>query len=428
METGANALIAAGGTKLYSISTGGVATDITGAASLTSNLKWAFVTAPVSGGQGPLYGMNGTNTPKYWIGSGSIADWTATVGSVPNGTMMCYAQNKIFVAGVAANPSRLFWCDIGNPRSWTATNVVDLDPNDGQTITGLASLGPYLFVFKQKKIFVVYDLATGANRALSTTVGCVAPRSIAESAEGLFFLSADEGVMIATPSKLTNVSDNVRNFFEGLDPIERSQAAGVVFKNHYYLSAASFLSTTCDMVLDYDMNVGSWWRHSNNASQFAIWRPAATGAVELYAAQDSQPIVDKCYVDNVWQDNGSNYSILWTGPWLSFKAPYLRKRVRQIHVDGRGSVDLYIGRDFFDSTSLLKQQLFGAQVLPTGTLYGDAATSFGVEGVYGDPVFRGEGRVYSVGVNRAFSVEFRNTTNTDMEIDAYTLAITPRKN
>src|ERR1044072_2294154 len=128
METGANALIAAGGTKLYSISTGGVDTDITGAASLTSNLKWAFVTAPVSGGQGPLYGMNGTNTPKYWIGSGSIADWTATVGSVPNGTMMCYAQNKIFVAGVAANPSRLFWCDIGNPRSWTATNEVDLDP------------------------------------------------------------------------------------------------------------------------------------------------------------------------------------------------------------------------------------------------------------------------------------------------------------
>lgn len=427
METAATVLIATGGTKIFSVSTGGVSTDITGAASLTSGKKWAFVTAPASGGQGPLYGMNGTDTPKQWIGSGNIADWTATVGSVPNGTIMAFTQNKIFTAGMAANPSRLQWCDIGNPRSWTATNVVDLDPNDGQVITGIAPLGPYLFVFKQKKIFVIYDLTTGANRSLSNAVGCVAPRSIAESNHGLFFLSADEGVMLATPNKVDSVSDNVRTTFERFDPTERSEACGAFWKDHYYISAASFLSPRCDMTLDYDTTTNSWWKHSNFASQFALWRPSASGEVQLYAAQDNTvPIIDKCYVENTFQDNGAAMPISWTGPWLTYKQPYLRKRLRQIHVDGRGPVDLYIGRDFFTNTELIYPSLFGDQVLPSGTNFGGTGT-MGVEGIFGDPVFRGEGRSFTQGVNRAFCVQFKNTSSLDVEIDAYITAIQFRK-
>lgn len=428
MNVAATVLIATGGTKIYSISTGGTATDITGAASLTSNLKWEFITAASSGGQGPLYGVNGTNTPKYWTGAGNIADWTASVGSVPNGTFIKFAANRVWIAGTTANPSRLFFSDIGDPRSWTATNVVDLDPNDGQTITGIHPLGPYLLVFKQKKIFLIYDLNTGANRALSTNVGCVAPRSIAEGPDGVYFLSADQGVFVASANKLTNVSDNIRTTLDGIDPVVRTNSSGIFYKDHYYLSIASFGATRLDQTLDYDSTINSWWRHSNNASQFTTWRPTSAGALELYAAQDStSAIVDKCFVDGIFQDNSVSYLTFWTGPWLPFKEPYRRKRLRQIHIDGRGIVDAYYSTNFLTNQSLLRNNVLSGSSVSLGTLFG-GVNNYGVEGVFGDPTTQGEGHIYSLGVARSFSVHFQNLDSGDMEIDAYTTMITPRTN
>ena len=51
-------------------------TDITGALVLTSNLLAEWVQAPASGGQGPLYGLNGGQAFQ-WTGSGNAAAWTA---------------------------------------------------------------------------------------------------------------------------------------------------------------------------------------------------------------------------------------------------------------------------------------------------------------------------------------------------------------
>ena len=122
LNVGATALITTGAAKMYSVSTGGVSTDITGAASITSNARWEFTQAAVSGGQGPLYGVNGTDTPKQWTGSGNIADWTASVGSVPNGKYILYFKNRVWIAGTTANPSRLFFSDLGDPRSWISAD------------------------------------------------------------------------------------------------------------------------------------------------------------------------------------------------------------------------------------------------------------------------------------------------------------------
>lgn len=426
LNVGATVLIGAGGTKLYSISSGGVASDITGAASLTTGLRWGFVSGPASGGQGPLYGMNGTDTPKQWTGAGNIADWTASVGSVPNGKYVVYFKNRVWVAGTSANPSRLYFSDLGDPRSWTATNVVDFDPNDGQTITSLAIIGPYLIVFKQAKAFVVYDLDTGANRPLSMNVGCVAHRSVAEGPAGLYFLSADQGVFLTNGTTIKNISDKIKPTLQNLGAGGKENAAGAFYNDHYLLSVPTTGSRN-NATLDYDTTSDSWWKHSNTASQFALWRPSNATALELYAAQDiASPIVDKCYVPNQYTDNGSAFSTFWVGPWLAFKQPYLRKRLRQIHVDGKGKWDSSLGRDFLSSQYLIASDIFAG--------YGSSGTTFGGTGLYGgtgtfgDPNFQGEKRIYSLGVARSFSVRFDSVDASDGEIDAYTMAITPRTN
>jgi hypothetical protein len=426
LNVGATVLIGAGGTKLYSISSGGVATDITGAATLTTGLRWGFVSAPASGGQGPLYGMDGTDTPKQWTGAGSIADWTASVGSVPNGKYIVYFKNRVWVAGTTANPSRLYFSDLGDPRSWTATNTVDFDPSDGQTITSIAVIGPYLIVFKQSKAFVVYDLDTGANRPLSMNVGCIAHRSVAEGPQGLYFLSADQGVFVTNGSTIKNISDNIKPTLQGLAAGVKEFSAGVFYNDHYLLSVP-LTGSRNNITLDYDTTSDSWWKHSNTASQFALWRPSSTTAVELYAAQDvATPIVDKCYVAGQFTDNTLAYNSYWVGPWLAFKEPYRRKRLRQIHVDGKGSWDASLGRDFLANQYLVSANIFQG-FGSAGTTFGGSGT-FGGGGIFGDPDFQGQKRIFTLGVARSFSVRFDSNAAADAEIDAYTMLITPRTN
>nr|MDQ3317454.1 hypothetical protein [Actinomycetota bacterium] len=194
--TSPNFLIGAGGTSLYRIDSSGMSAVL--ASTLTANLRWEFVQAPAQGGQGPLYGMNGTDTPKQWTGltAASAVDWTSTSGALPNGKYLAYHGNRVFVAGVTAQPTRLYWSDIGNPRVWPVENVLDLDPGDGEPITGIGTLKGQLLVFKGSKAWTIFDLNTGANRRLGDNVGCVSHRSIVETTRGCYFLTRTQGIMV----------------------------------------------------------------------------------------------------------------------------------------------------------------------------------------------------------------------------------------
>lgn len=428
INVGSNVLIAAGGDKLYSISVGGIIQDITGGLGLVPNQRWEFITGPVSGGQGPVFGVDGQDTPIYWTGAGGAASWTALVGSVPNGKYIEYAANRVWIAGTAAFPSRLYFSDIGDPRSWTSTNVVDLDPNDGQQITGIISVGGSLIVFKQSKTYLIYDLDTGANRLLSNSVGCVAPRSIASGPGEIYFLSEDQGVFSATTSRLQRISDDIQPLFDEITDEHKNLAAGTFFNDHYYLSCAYEGSVNNSMTLDYDTTTKSWWKHSNGANQFALWRATLTSDLLMYAANSNDAHVDKCYVPGVFQDNNISFTMEWVGPWLAFKEPYRHKRVRQIHIEGHGKIDVYVGQNFIKSLALVKSDAFavvGGGV--GGHTFGDT-TLFGGGEFFGDQVEQGEVRIYSLGVARSFSVKFQNTDENDVEIDAYTMMITPRAN
>jgi hypothetical protein len=135
-------------TDLYSITTAGTVTSRKGAATVTTGTLWDIIQAPVSTGQGPVYMLNGTDTPLQWTGAGDVASWTATSGTLPNGKYMIYHDNALFIAGVGTNvttKSTLYRSALGNPRLFeTPDGVTTLfDPDDGEDITSLGISGPY---------------------------------------------------------------------------------------------------------------------------------------------------------------------------------------------------------------------------------------------------------------------------------------------
>lgn len=433
--TPTNVLLGATGTTLVSVTSGGTVTSIkTG---VTSNTRWEMINAPIVSGQGPAYLVNGVDTPQQWSGATAgtaAAAWTNASGgvAVPNGKYAIYANNQAIITGVSATPSRVFWSAIADPTNWdpaslTGAGFVDLDPNDGMAITALGKVGPYILVAKPRKLWVITDLATAQNRRISDQIGCVAHRSMQSGPEGTYFLSEDRGVYRTNGSQLEPISDVIQPTIDAVGSL-KSQAVGAYFNAHYYLSIAGSGSGANDTTLDYDTTLTSWWRHSFGSNQFAVWHPA--GTAQLYSAKATAGIVDQCFAPGVTQDNGANFQWVWRGPWQapSFvrrrlsPTPYYRKRLRQVRMDGSGTVDFSLAKDFAGAETLISSNVLANL---SGGTFGGAGT-FGGSGFFGGGSSIQRARFYSLGVANAFSMVFSATSSTADSVDSFLLILKDR--
>lgn len=427
-------LIGAGGGNLYKITPGGTVSTIKTGLSVSRHWEW-IQTQPVSG-QGPLYGMNGIDPPQQWDGAAAnTGNWVATTGTVPNGTYMVLAGNRLWIAGVPAFPSRVFFSDLipvnNGPLVWPAANVSVFDENDGAPITGLGTVGPYVLVAKARSLYVITDLNTGDARRLSSNVGAVSHRSIAAAPEGTYFLAEDSGVFLTNGSSVKLISDQIQPTIDTVT--NRTMASASYFNSHYYLSVGRSGASN-DTVLDFDAALNSWWLHTFGSNQLVVWHPSGPlAAPGLYSAKsNSTPIVDQCFVPNVTVDNGAPFTWIWRGPWQSptfyrrrlFPTPYFRKRFRQIRFDGAGTVDFSLAADFSAGETLRNSNLFNV-----------ATDSFGGMGTFGandGSVFGGIGsisrvKIFSLGVYNAISVVVSSTSSTQDQLLAYVLLVSDRK-
>lgn len=87
-----------------------------------------------------------TDVPKSW--DGTTAQNLA--GSPPNFAFMETHKNKMWAAGDASNPSRLYYSVSFNAADWIGggSGTIDIDPDDGDSITGIISHKDELWVFK----------------------------------------------------------------------------------------------------------------------------------------------------------------------------------------------------------------------------------------------------------------------------------------
>jgi hypothetical protein len=154
-----------------------------------------------------------TNAPQTSTGAG----FSALAGTPPKAAHV--AANELFVMlanlndGVTATPDEVWWCDIGNPLSWSVTEVGteagrrQLLGTPGP-ITALVSYRDTFVAFKGDSIYVgefVGPPNTFAWRMISHRVGCVATHSVVELDNKLYFVHTT-GVWEYDGASLRNVS------------------------------------------------------------------------------------------------------------------------------------------------------------------------------------------------------------------------------
>lgn len=414
------ALLSSSTGVLYAVSAALARTQL--ATGLSTSAPWTFLRMPTIGAQGPAFGMNGTDAPKETDGTlAGTGAWTATSGTLPNGTLLEYWENTLWIAGVSAAPYDLHWSGLGDPTSWPAANVTEFEPNGGLPITALRAQGPYLLVFKERGIWRVYDSETSANLRYAENVGTVSPRTVVASPYGCFFLDPQRGVHLTDGNSVKRVSQQIQPTLDGIAAPDLVNATGVYYDGHYYLSAKV---NGAQLVLDYDVELDSWWVHSPAVAALATWDRSST--LDLVGILAASGDCWQLFKSGELQDAGVTYESYWSGPYHTFGAPHLRKRCRQVHVDGRGLVDIYAATDYDTSHgSNEAQQSFSAAA--GGGTFGGTGTFGATVGTFGGGGQVGEGRVYSLGVGRSWSMSFYSAYEDYWELDAYTMSMDMRK-
>jgi hypothetical protein len=391
-----------------------------------------------------------------------------TSPNVPNGQYMVFAGNRIWMTGIKADPSAVWFSEavsIGeggeqaDPSAWPKSNVVRFDGSDGYPITGIGTVGPYVLIFKEFKTWAIHDLNTGVNRKIADKIGCVASRSIVETQNGTYFLTADQGVYLTEGSKLHEMSYNVRPTLLKINATERANAAGEYYNNHYYLSFPYETSLVNNRTLDYDTILKSWWLHDLAGNQWCKFS-ATTGESNLFTipAKASGGVV-RAFVPNVFTDSGENYTgngvlgAFWISPWEPFayyifrhriKAPFLKKRVRQIFFDGEGSIIPFVFKNF-SLASAQEPAVVGntpesQPSFPTNFSIGKelwaneneaqlwAGETFeGLQMLWGGQAQASAARIYAPGIARVWSVGFGNNSPEPFTVNAFAYMVSFRK-
>ena len=133
---------------------------------------------------------NGRNAPVKFNGS----TVSALGGGPPVAAFTELHNERVFMAGSAANPDRVYYSASFAPESWNVdieSGYIDLPSWDGGRIREIKSLFGDLVVFKDFGLYRIYGTYPGefGVEKINSNVGCINKHTIAFNGETCFFLN-----------------------------------------------------------------------------------------------------------------------------------------------------------------------------------------------------------------------------------------------
>lgn len=302
-----------------------------------------------------VYFFDGTNTvPKY---DGSTM---STVAAIPVGKYARWFHNQLHVAGISGDPNALRSSDIGDPETFTGGNSSDLDvnPNDGDYITGLHELNDELIISKVNRLWSGTGFGTAAltlddiNERL-TGFGSLSHFGFVNTGNDLIYPSflGDKPVLrslirtrYGTIVDDGIISDDIEGTMGGLNKTKFDQTTGIFDGRYAWFAVASGSSTYTNLVLTYDTITKGWTRHTGiNASCFISF--AISNQPQLYFGESSDD--SKVYLfDNSTSDNGESINFSITSRRYGGESTSMKKKYKWLYLTGDDSGDYDVDVDY----------------------------------------------------------------------------------
>ena len=394
---------------------------ITGATDLTAGKIGNFVQA-----NNNTYYFNQTDTVR------KIAGTTATsIAAIPLGLYGVWFHNFLFVSGVTANPSRLYWSDVGAPdtHSGGVSGNVDINPDDGEPITGLSSLKDELIIFKRSRVWSLTGFGTTTFTLADITerltgIGTLSHKSIINTGNDLLFISflgqiphikALSRTRFGTLVDGGIISDPIATTMNGLNKGALDKVAAIFDGRKAWIAVPNGASTFNNLVLVYDTVDKSWTKHTGiNASNWLSFGIGST--IEIYFGEGNTD--SKVYKLGTTKDDNS--------ATIAFQ--YTTKKIRPSPEKENTWIYLYVTADAtgnYDVTVEYSLDGFTFTTLGTLNLLGIGATwGTGVWGTmkWGSTDTVRERFAFPSITSQDIQLRFTNTTDdADISITEYEL-------
>ena len=297
--------------------------------------------------KGKMFIWNGTDGGSYFDGT-----TLARPGTIPKGKFSIYYNSFHIASGVSGKDSRVYIALLADPTDFTnaattlmdstevpgatvfagtGANYIDVQPDDGDYITGLGVFQDVVIIFKQ---FATYQLtldATGTPTVAPITkaAGCIAPRSIVSVENDLYFLSR-EGIRVLgnEPNFFSAIRTNILS--KRIDPIILGMSTAqmkncvATFFNNQYIITIPDAGGTFNLVLSYNKQFQAWSKWN------AIDATSLVSAVEndnsriLYFIKSAGTQLYQ-FTPGTYNDDGVGIEAYLLSKVFDFKAPDITK-------------------------------------------------------------------------------------------------------
>ena len=370
---GTRQLVAGATTRLEAISTAGAIV-----ASKTGQTAYPHFFARYGGPAGEyLFAANGADPLRKWDGS----SWTepSYTGTSPTGKFVAVTpwDNRMICANygsgtAGANRNSIRFSDAGDPLTWGSTNYKDLNPGDGQQITGLAVWDNRVFIFKTQSIWVIWGTGTDSTgnptwdataRVVDTAVGCTSSKGIAVGRDGIYFIT-ERGVYRTDGGPAKPVSGNLDPLFGGStgdfyqgSPVSRSnidQAALHVHREQLYASVPT-AGATNDTTLVLDTRYGWWTTFDFPAAALTSFQVTANTPELVFALASGDKHIAR-HSSAYTTDDGATINTRFMSAWSDLPGVVASRRsqvktIREAKVWAKGALNFGIARDFATSAA-----------------------------------------------------------------------------
>ena len=233
--------------------------------------------------------------PYKYTGTGGVA-YLTTDTDCPTATMVEYHKNHLFLAGNYTDPSRVWFSELDDITTYTATDFFDVQTADGTQVRGLKSAFDSLYIFKDKSIWRLSGNERDSFQLslMVSGVGTLSNNSIQVIGGFIYFTTAQGDIAVYDGAYTVGFpSQKIRNTIGGLNFQRAQYAQGLAFSTYkyadcdYYCSVSSALVSEHDTVLLYDTAYKAWTKFKGiNANVWCVADGSAGQNAILFGDND----------------------------------------------------------------------------------------------------------------------------------------------
>lgn len=326
----------------------GVPTDVTATSSYGACMaQWGsrmFIATGSSAGNGGYeWSVGNTYATKLTASGDSPNAWQnnpdPAVHKLPSAEHLIVHANKLFAAHTHESsvdyPNRLRWSIENVPDNWDQDDYIDIE-GGGTGITGLAVVGGQLVIFKPNAIYLLFGYATSNFQVveLTTRVGALSHDQVAQTEEGVYFYSHNNGLYYYNGSSLQYLFGNLKPALDlgYINPSVHEKLSVSYVGRRVWISApfsreSSVTEPTVNFVFDPSIRDGVYtqfstadgfglvggcdWTDSNDNDYRLMCHPTEGWVlkVDLYGEEqddiDGTPAAFSSYYKTRWFDGGT---------------------------------------------------------------------------------------------------------------------------